>query len=121
MEVLLIKEENEKPKIKFDGDNGILTITGKSYPEDVTNFYKPLFDYISLYKANPNKKTIIEFNWLYYNTATSKVIVKIIMMLKDISPVLEVKWFCKQDMDLMIEKGKELKDILEINLEIVII
>lgn len=118
MEKLIIKATNETPEVNFDGDIGLFSISGKSYPENVYSFYKPLFDYIELYKANHSEKTTIEFRWLYYNTSTSKMIVKIIMMLKDISKEFEIKWICKKEFDVIIEKGEELKEVLGLNLNI---
>ena len=119
MEQLIIEATNETPQIKCDGDNGIFSISGKSYPENVNSFYKSVFDYIDMYKANPKPKTIIEFSWLYYNTSTSKSIIKMIMQLKDLSKEFEVKWYCKKDFDLIVEKGREIKEVLNVNLNII--
>jgi len=118
MENIIIEATNETPQVNFNGNSGIFSISGKSYPENVNNFYKPLFDYINLYKSNPQEKTTIEFKWLYYNTSTSKMIVKIIMLLKDVSKDFEIKWICKKEFDVIIQKGNELKEVLEINLNI---
>lgn len=118
MEKLIIEPTNETPQVNFNGDFGFFSISGKSYPENATSFYKPLFDYIELYKSTPHEKTTIEFKWLYYNTSTSKMIVKIIMLLKNVSKEFEINWICKKEFDVIIQKGNELKEILEINLNI---
>ena len=118
MENLIIEKTNETPQVIFNGDKGFFSIAGKSYPENVTDFYQPLLDYIESYKLNPQEKTTLEFRWLYYNTSTSKMIVKIIMLLKDANKDFEIKWICKKDFDVIIEKGKELKEVLEVNLSI---
>jgi len=119
MDPLLIYETSQTPRIHFDGGNGVFSVSGKSYPENVTEFYQAVFDYIQLYKSKPQKKTIIEFNWLYYNTATSRVIIRIIIELKDVSNEFEVKWICKKGFDLMIEKGQEIMEVLDVDLNIV--
>lgn len=119
MKPLIINAENETPEINFDGDKGVFSLTGKSYPENVDIFYKPLLEYIEEYQLNPKEKTIIEFNWLYYNTATSKIIVKIVMLMKKLSGEFEVKWICQKERELLIEKGLELKEILDVNFNIV--
>jgi len=121
MEPLTIIETNETPEIYFNGDSGLFSISGKSYPENVYDFYQEAFNYIDIYKSKPQKKTVIEFKWLYYNTATSKIIVKIILALKDVSKEFEVNWYCKKEVDLLIEKGNEIKDVLGINLKVVYI
>lgn len=119
MDPLIIEAAAETPSINFNGQSGIFNFSGKSYPENVNDFYKPILDYIELYKATPKENTIVEFNWLYYNTATSKMIIKILVLFKSINTNLSFKWLCKSDNELMIEKGEEIKEVLEINLDIV--
>jgi hypothetical protein len=121
MEKFIKEATDETPTIILDGDKGFFSFTGKSYPENVTDFYKPVFEYIEIYKQNPQTKTTIEFSWLYYNTSTSKNIIKIIMSLKDVSPEFEVRWICKKNFDLIIEKGEEIRDVLNINMKIITI
>lgn len=119
MEPLVILPAAETPAINFNGQTGIFSIAGKSYPENVNDFYKTVFDYIERYKSNPKENTTVEFNWLYYNTATSKIIIKILMLFKNIPTNLNVNWYCKSDYELMIEKGEEIKEVLGINLSFV--
>jgi hypothetical protein len=116
METLKIEAGKETPFIYCDGANGYFSIAGKSYPENVNDFYEPVFNYIEQYKENTPLKTTLVFNWLYYNTATSKVIMKIIMRLKEISDDFQIKWYYKKDFDLIKEKGEEIKDILDVEM-----
>ncbi len=120
MESLIINGNVHTPQISFNGENGIFSISGKSYPEDVSEFYRPVFEYIELYKSSPAKKTLLEFEWLYYNTASAKIIIKIILALKDVSKDFEVSWYCKKDYDIIIEKGLEIREILKINLNVIV-
>ncbi len=119
MEKLIIEATNQTPEVIFDGENGAFFIAGKSYPENVNEFYKDIYDYIELYKQKPCHKTTIDFKWLYYNTATTKNIIKIILLLKDCSPEFEINWICKKHFDLIIEKGEEIKEVLNVNLNII--
>jgi len=119
MEKLIIEATSQTPQINFDGANGTFSLSGKSYPENVNEFYKPVFDYIEVYKQNQQGKTTVEFNWLYYNTATTKIIIKMIMLLKNICNELEINWICDKEFDLIIEKGREIKEVLGVNLNIV--
>ena len=116
MKKLIIEAGKETPQIHLDGSSGYFAISGKSYPENVNDFYRPVFEYIEQYQQNIQPRTILEFNWLYYNTATSKVIMKIIMRLKEISHDFQVNLYYKKDFDLIMEKGEEIKDILDVNM-----
>jgi hypothetical protein len=122
MEPLIIPESGECPAINFNGATGLFMLSGKSYPENVNDFYKPVFDYLDHYKKAPNSKTTLEFNWLYFNTATSKIIIKLIMALKELNDQgkqVEILWKCKKTDELMVEKGEEIKDVLDIDFNIV--
>ena len=118
MEPLIIIPSEETPQVQFDGDRGYFRITGKSYPEDLMKFYGPVVGYIQEYIKTPAEHTRLELNWLYYNTATSKLLVRLIVLFRDHCQSFKVKWICKKDYDLMIEKGEELKNLLNIDLEI---
>ena len=122
MEPLVIEESGECPGINFNGDSGIFSISGKSYPENVNDFYKPVFDYLEAYKKAPKEKTVLEFNWIYFNTATSKIIIKLILALKalkDMNNTVEIRWICKKTDELMVEKGEEIKEVIDIDFHIV--
>lgn len=118
METLHIEASKQTPDIYFDSNNGLFKISGKSYPENVNIFYKPVFDYIEEYKKTPAKKTKIEFNWLYYNTATNKIIVRIIMFLKEADTALEIGWYYNEGFEMIMEKGEEIKEILGVDIDI---
>jgi hypothetical protein len=123
MENLIIAATNETPDVNLNSTEGYFSFSGKSYPENVNDFYSDIIKYLNTYTQAPLEKTTLEFKWLYYNTATSKMIVKIIMELKSViskGKHFEIKWLCKSNDDLMIEKGEELKDILDIDFSIVL-
>ena len=56
MEDLFIEATQATPQIDFIGSKGHFSIAGKSYPENVSIFYSPVFDYIKLYKSKPHTK-----------------------------------------------------------------
>jgi hypothetical protein len=121
MDPLIIDETLQTPKVVFNGSTGVFTISGKSYPENVNAFYEKAFKYIDEYKSEPQQKTLMECKWLYYNTATAKIIIKLILALKDASHEFELAWYCQKDFDLMIQKGKEIEQLLGVNFRLVLV
>ena len=122
MEPLIIAQTNETPAVTLNGNEGTFKFVGKSYPENVNEFYGNILNYLELYLKNPKDKTILEFNWVYFNTASAKIIVKIIVLLKVLKmqgKTFEIKWFCKPSDDLMQEKGEELKELLDVEFTII--
>ena len=117
---LHIIETNQSPEILFDPEKGEITISGKSYPENVHAIYRELLEAIETYKTNPQKKTTVNFHWLYYNTATSKIIVRILSDLHATPTELELKWYVKKGFTMMIEKAELIREIMDIPIEIII-
>jgi len=54
MEVLSIKGTQETPEVMLDKQSGVFSISGKSLPEDVKEFYNPLIEWIENYSNEPN-------------------------------------------------------------------
>lgn len=119
MNALIIPPSAETPAIDFNPQTGKFKLSGKSYPENVNEFYTPLLEFIEIYKSKPQKNTVLDFTWLYYNTATSKIIIKLLVLFKSIDTDLHIKWNCKKDNELMKEKGEEFREVLDVNIEIV--
>lgn len=109
----------QTPEIRFNIKTGELLISGKSYPENVRETYDDLMLQINEYQKNPRKTTNVDFKWLYYNTATSKIIVEILRILKETDTALTVNWFCREDFKLMIERALLFSEVLEIDINII--
>lgn len=122
MEPIKIKETEDTPKVVFDPDNDFFEISGRSLPEDVANFYDPLLNWLEEYAESPNEETIIDFKLEYFNTASSKALLDILMKLEAIyengSKVL-VKWYYPEDDEDMQEAGEEYSEIVDIPFELI--
>ncbi len=121
MEDLILTASSETPAINFQGNTGTFSFEGKSFPENVNEFYKPIQEYLLKYAQEPNSTTAVSFRWLYYNTATFKMIVNILLIFKEMKTSLSVNWICAKDNELMIEKGEELKEVIDLNMEISVV
>ena len=63
------------PQIRLIADKGIISISGKSYPENSYGFYQPVVAWISKYfAAGGHKKTIVNLEIIYFNSGSSKVL-----------------------------------------------
>ena len=118
MSELIIKSTAQTPEIIFNSEQGELKLTGKSYPENVNETYAELFSAIKDYSSNPQKKTTLSFDWLYYNTATSKIIIKVISELLAIETLTEINWHIQEGFDMMIEKAELISEIMGVKINI---
>ena len=120
METIKIQGTEDTPKIILDSENEIMEISGRSLPEDVSAFYEPVLNWLNEYAENPNKKTIFNFKLTYFNTASSKLLLDILMKLEEMhengNDVL-IRWHYPEDDEDMEEAGEEYADIVDVPFE----
>lgn len=122
MEALLLTGTEDTPKITLDCANNVYEISGRSLPEDVTVFYKPVFDWLQNYSEHPSKSSMnLSFKLEYFNTASSKVILDILMKLEEIREAgvdVSIKWHYDQNDEDMQEAGEEYADLVSLPFEL---
>jgi len=119
---ITIEATDETPYVILDKVSGQLFFSGKSLPEDVSSFYSPILEWIEGYIANPLNETEVIFKMDYFNTASSKIILDILIKLEDINlsgNQLLVKWHYKTDDIDMKEAGEEYSDIVDVVFDII--
>ncbi|MFQ3579957.1 MAG: DUF1987 domain-containing protein [Bacteroidales bacterium] len=120
MEPIKLQGTDDTPSVILDKANGIFEFSGRSLPEDVNAFYEPILEWLSEYSESPNEQTVVNFKLVYFNTASSKLILDILMKFEEInekgSDVL-IRWFYPEDDEDMQEAGEEYADIVEIPFE----
>ncbi len=77
----IIPSASWMPSVDFDVEKGIFSFSGRSYPEDAVNFYEPLIQFIEEYSLQPLETSTFIFKFEYYNTATSKQIMRILLII----------------------------------------
>ncbi len=120
MEVIKIMGTDDTPNIIFDADNDMFEISGRSLPEDVSAFYEPVLTWLEEYAANANEKSVFNFKLVYFNTASSKMILDVLMKLEEIyesGKEILIKWYYPEDDEDMQEAGEEYADIVDIPFE----
>ncbi len=121
MEIINIAATDETPAVIFNVTEGIFEMSGKSLPEDVTIFYNPLLTWLEAYALEPNKETRFVFKMDYFNTASSKLILDILLLLEEINEEhngIIIEWYFREEDEDMEEAGEEFSEIVEIPFEI---
>ncbi len=118
MNILNLEGTEDTPRIILDKQNGILEMSGRSLPEDSTEFYKPVLDWVGRYAQDPNETTNFVFKLEYFNTASSKLILDLLYALEDIKGI-KVQWYFNEDDEDMEEAGQEFSELVEIPFEFV--
>lgn len=110
------------PVVQLDASKEIFKIAGKSFPEDVITFYSPIKKWIASYCDNPNTETKFIFNLEYFNSATARIIIKILLNLEEIMNMnksIVVYWHYNKDDEVMRERGEEIKSVVLLPFELV--
>ena len=122
MDTIKIMGTDDTPTVILDAENEVFEISGRSLPEDVTAFYDPILAWLDDYSSSPCPKTEYTFNLVYFNTASSNLLLDILMKLEQMSEdghdVL-VRWYYPEDDEDMQEAGEEYSDIVDVPFEAV--
>jgi len=122
MNPIIISATEDTPGVRLDAANDIFELSGRSLPEDVVKFYKPILDWLDEYAQTPNEHTVFDFKLSYFNTASSKIILDILMKLEgmhDDGKKISIKWHYPSDDEDMMEAGEEYSDIVSVPIELV--
>ncbi len=121
LEKYILQAEDDTPEIILDPKEGFIQFKGKSIPENAVSFFKPIIDWLNTYKEKPLAVTKVSFKFDYYNTATDRQLVKILLLLEEISKtaVVNVKWYFNSGDISMLNDGKKFKELIDLNIEII--
>ena len=126
MEKLIINPTVFTPKVILDHEEHILEIGGESRPQDVREFYFPIFEWMNdfsdrLINSEDNiKPVIINFNFNYFNSGSAKCILdicKILARLRSREIEASARWHYIAGDEDMLEAGREIARIVNLPFE----
>lgn len=110
-ENLVIPATSRTPEVTFDFEQHHLKLIGESYPEDVTEFYNPVFNALDQYLAALGSgQTRFDFELIYLNSSSAKAIMMLMDKLDQAAAngaKVDVFWFYDGEDDNMQELGEE--------------
>ena len=122
METIRINATEDTPNVILDPANNLFEISGRSLPEDVVVFYQPVMQWLGELAKSPIAGMVLSIKLEYFNTASSKLILDILLKLEEIyldGVQLKVKWFYLSTDSDMKEAGEEYSEIVGLPFEIV--
>jgi hypothetical protein len=101
---------NSTPSVTYNND-GKLIIKGRSFPENVDEFYKSIFDLIE--EINSRVMTV-DIDLEYINSASSKKILSLLKMLDKNPQItdLTIVWRYEEDDEDILESGQIYEEFL---------
>lgn len=116
METLFIGATKSTPRVRLDADSGLLEMAGKSYPENASKFYAPIFDWVKQYLKDPlTRRTQVNLEIIYLNSSTSKILLNLFDMLDEAArdgKEIVINWRYHEENETALECGEEFADEL---------
>lgn len=120
MDIIKIQGTDDTPSVILDVEKDVFQLSGRSLPEDVGAFYDPILEWLNDFEASSYTKMTFGFKLEYFNTASSKLILDILLKLEEMfenGKEIMVKWYYPEDDEDMEEAGEEYADIVDVPFE----
>ena len=123
MENLILEETKYTPKIVLDAQKGIVELSGKSYPENTFEFYKPMMDWLENYfDGNAKDKTVVNMEIIYFNSSSSKLFFDLFDLLDEAKSdnQLEINWIYDKENESALEAGEDfIEDFEDLGIKLI--
>lgn len=126
MNLLKIAKGEFTPEVMFDPENHTFKMKGVSRPENVSEFYTAVIEWITTYESELYKNHVLGgkkfeltfyFQFSYFNSASSKLIfqfLECLVRIKSMGYSTIIFWYYEEGDDQMREDGEELSEAIEI-------
>ena len=117
-----VNETLKTPEFIIDYKEGLIRIKGKSIPEDSNKFYEPILEKLNWYVENAPARTRVTVHFDYFNTTSSKYVLKIFRCFEDIYKKhkdITIFWYYEADDLDMKYCGEDYKSILNVPFKLV--
>lgn len=114
MNPLYIEPNEDTPEVSLDKEKGIFDFSGRSLPEDILQFYNPIYDWLRQYVDSPNEVTNVLLKIDYFNSASHKAINEILELFAEILPSgneVIINWHYLEDDEDMYESGQDFQEL----------
>lgn len=111
MGLITITATRNTPAVEYSDKDGVLNISGKSYPEDASAFYTNLTEQIL--KLDANKNLILTMDFEYLNSSSVTCLLQMLKRIKKQyqSATVSIKLFHDQGDDDMISVGENMNQL----------
>lgn len=129
MKALDIQSTSHSPQISFDPGSKKFEIKGESRPENASNFYKPILEWVKDIETAFENNEIqvdgpLEFDFCfdYFNSTSAKFILDFCKKLGQVHSKgleMKVRWIYEEDDEDMLEVGEEMARMAKMPFEYV--
>ena len=117
---IIQKGSNNIPRITYDPEEDILSITGRSIAERPEIIYNPLEDWIRNHLDRFNQLRVVIF-LEYINSGSSKALRDVLRMISGYKPPqykVRITWLYEEDDESMHELGEHYRDSAAVTMDV---
>lgn len=122
MEKLYIEATKYTPEIILE--NGILSMRGKSYPENTFEFYSPVMKWLEEYLDEDTvEKIVVNMEIIYFNSSSSKLFFDFFDLFDENKEkhIIEINWVYDEENESAQEAGEDfIEDFENLNIKLVV-
>jgi hypothetical protein len=116
MKELRIASSKNSPEIILTPE-GMVKIMGRSIHENVTEFFAPVEKWITDYIETPAEITCVDMNLEYFNSASAKVFIHLLELIKHVSlknKKFIFNWYYEDGDEDIFERGEYFASVLDV-------
>jgi hypothetical protein len=116
MKELRISPTKNSPEIILN-PNGMIKVLGRSIHENVAEYFEPVEEWIAEYIEVPADVTCVDMNLEYFNSASAKVFIHLLEMLKHVAlknKKFIFNWYYEDGDEDIYERGEYFASVLDV-------
>jgi hypothetical protein len=115
LEKLEIPAGIDTPYVCLNAITGVCELTGKSYPDDITEFYEKIVNWFEEYLYSGKHDLTVNIRLTYYNSSSQKIYIDIFEKLHSAENFKTiVNWYYAEDDEDMLDAGHEFCKLVEV-------
>lgn len=123
MNALHLPATKNTPEVFFSPTANTYRIVGNSIPENASEFYAPVMNWLSENLEHAQHGATFEFDLPYFNSSSLKALYLVLLELKkeaDKGKAIRLRWFAEENDEFMTEAAETFTEMVGLELELVI-
>ena len=120
--VLAIPATLSSPEVLADPDQGLIRLSGESYPENSFEFYRSIGGWVTAFLAQGTQPLVLEIRLTYLNTSSIKCLIDLLDEMEEAhraGRTVALNWYYDAEDDRAMELAGEFKEDLTLPFNIV--
>ena len=122
MNALIIPATRNTPAIWFEPEAGRFEVEGISIPENASDFYLPVIEWMTRYLTELADGSVFNFQLSYINSTSLKAIYQMLKRIEEACKLgahISVRWYAEDEDEFMQESAIMFSDMLDVEFEVV--